>query len=62
MHSKLINTIQLIKNSLQEQTTPAGSVLHTPALVQMAVISPSGDNPGLHWKDITDPSIVTMLL
>ena len=42
--------------------TSAGSGLHTPALVQGAVITPSGDNPGLHWKDITDPSIVSILL
>ena len=60
MHSKLIK--QLIKNSLQEHSTPAGSGLHTPALVQVAVVSPSGDNPGLHLKVISDPSIVTMLL
>ena len=43
-------------------STPAGSGLHTPALVQVAVIIPSGDNPGLHWKVITDPSIVSILL
>ena len=27
----------------------------------MAVLFPSGDNPGLHWKVITEPSVVTML-
>ena len=43
-------------------STPAGSGLHTLALVHVAVITPSGDNPGLHWKDITDPSIVSILL
>ena len=46
---------------LPVHSTPAGSGRHTPALVQVAVISPSGDNPGLHWKVITDPSVVTML-
>ena len=42
--------------------TSAGTGLHTPALVQVAVITPSGDNPGLHWKVITDPSVVSILL
>ena len=42
--------------------TPAGSVLQVPLLVQVAVTTPSGDNPGLHWKVITDPSIVAILL
>ena len=37
---------------------PAGSGVHIPLDVQVAVILPAGTNTGLHLKNISAPSVV----